>query len=83
MNKRGPGSDGYQWVLHIRQSSGITEASPLGRFESYPGHSLGKSYSSAEMLSVSFVAPANLAIQYTRWWSITPRKRCKRYILQP
>ena len=44
----GPGSDGNEGVLHIRQSSNITEASSSDFFVSYPE---GESYPSAEMQS--------------------------------
>ena len=52
-----PGSDGNNGVLHIPQSSSITEASPSDYLVSYPGHSLGELYSSAEMQSVYSIAP--------------------------
>ena len=45
----GPVSDGSEGVLHIPQSSSITEASPSDCLVSYPGHSLGESYPSVEM----------------------------------
>ena len=45
----GPGNDGSEGVLHIPQSSSITGASLLDCFVSYPVHSLGESYPSAEM----------------------------------
>ena len=54
-----PGSDGDKGVLHILQSSNITEASPLDCLMSYPGHLLRESYSSAEMQSVYSAAPAD------------------------
>ena len=44
----GPGSDGNERVLCIPQSSRITGTSPSDCLVSYPGHSLGGSYSSAE-----------------------------------
>ena len=44
-----PGSDGYEGVLHISQSSIITETSPSDCLVSYPGHSLGEFYPSTEM----------------------------------
>ena len=42
----GPESDGNEGVFRIPQSSSINEASPSDYLMSYPGHSLGKSYSS-------------------------------------
>ena len=36
-----PGSDGNERVLHIPQSSSITEAVPFDSLVSYPGHSWG------------------------------------------
>ena len=47
-----PGSDDNKRVLHIPQSSSITWASSSDCLMSYLGHSLGESYSSAEMQSV-------------------------------
>ena len=44
-----PGSDGNKGVLRISQSSCITDASPSDCLVSYLGHSLGRSYSSADM----------------------------------
>ena len=43
------------------KDSGITRASPSDCLVSYPGHSLEESYSSAEMQSGYFTAPADLA----------------------
>ena len=56
-----PGTDGNEGVLCIPQSFSITGASPLDRFVSYPGHSLGMFYPSAEMQSVYSAAPADWA----------------------
>ena len=56
-----PGSDGNKEVLCIHQSSSITEASPSDCLVSYPGHSLGGSYPSAEMQSAYSTAPADRA----------------------
>ena len=55
----GPGSDGNEGVLHIPQSSSITEASPSDCLVSYTGHSFGVFYSSAEMQSVYSAAPVD------------------------
>ena len=54
----GPGSDGYEGVLRIPQSSSITGASPSDCLESYPEHSPG-SYPSAEIQSVYSSAPSD------------------------
>ena len=48
-SQSGPGSDGSEGVLHITQSSSITEASSSDCLVWYPGHSLPEYYSSAEM----------------------------------
>ena len=53
----GPGSNGNEGVLHIPQSSSITEASPSDCL----GRSLRESYPSAEMQSVYSTALANWA----------------------
>ena len=55
----GPGSDSNKQVLHIPQSSCITEASPSNCLVSYPGNSLVESYSSAEKQLVHSAASAN------------------------
>ena len=61
----GPGSNGNEGVLHIPQSSGITRTSPSNCLVPYPGHLLGVgSYSSSELQSVYFSAPANWAIEF-------------------
>ena len=44
----GPETDGNGVVLCIPESSSIIETSPSDCFVSYPGHSLGVSYPSAE-----------------------------------
>ena len=54
-----PGSDSNEGVLHIPQSSSITGASPSDCLVSYPGHSLGESYSSVEIQSVYSTALAD------------------------
>ena len=40
-DQRGPGTDGNEGVLHIIQSSIITETSPSDCLVPYPGHLLG------------------------------------------
>ncbi len=60
----GSGSDGNKEVLCIPQSSSITEASSSDCLVSYTGHSLGKSYPSAEMQSVYSAAPTNRATYF-------------------
>ena len=64
MNSSGPASDANEGVRCIPQSSSITGASPSDCLVSYPGHSLEQSYPSAEMQSMYFAAPADLAISY-------------------
>ena len=54
-------SDGNKRILRIPQSFSITVASPSDCFVSYPGHSLGESYLSAEMQSVYPAALADWA----------------------
>ena len=53
----GPGSNGNEGLLCIPQSSSIIWASPSDFLVSYPGYSLGESYSSAEKQSVYSTAP--------------------------
>ena len=53
-----PGSDGNEGVLHIPQSSSITDASPSDCL----GYLLGESYLSAEMQLAYFAAPADKTI---------------------
>ena len=48
---------GYKGVLCIPQNSNVTEASLSDCSVSYPGHSFGESYPSAERQSVYSVAP--------------------------
>ena len=56
-----PGSDGNEGVLCIPQSSGITRTSSSDCLVSYPGHSLGESYPSAEKQSVYSTDPTEWA----------------------
>ena len=58
----GPGSNGNEGVLCIPQSSSTAGTSPSDCLVSYPGHSLGGSYPSAEKQSVYSTAPADWAI---------------------
>ena len=58
LGQSGPGSNGNKRVLHILQSSSVTEASLLNCLVSYPEHSLEES---AEMQLMYFVAPATWA----------------------
>ena len=58
----GPVSDGNGGVSNIPQNYSITGASPSDRFVSYPGHSLGEFYPSAEMQSVYSTASTDWAI---------------------
>ena len=57
-----PRRNGNDRVFRITQSSNITEASPSDCFVSYPGHSLGESYTSAEMQSMYSASPGDRAI---------------------
>ena len=50
-----------KWGLCIPQSSSIIGASPWYCLVSYPGHTLGESYPSAEMHLVNSAAPADWA----------------------
>ena len=52
-------NDGNKGVLRIPQSSSFTGASPSDCLVSYPEHSSGESYPSAEMQSVYSAAPAD------------------------
>ena len=61
LNQSELGSDGNEGVLCIPQSSSITGASSSDCSVSYPGHSLGKSYPSAEMQSMYSTASVNWA----------------------
>ena len=56
-----PGNDGSEEVLRIPQSSSITGVSPSNCLVSYPGHSLGDSYPSAEIQLVYSIAPSDWA----------------------
>ena len=59
LGQSGPGSDGNEEVLHIPQSSSITENSASDCLVSYAGHSLEESYPSAEMQSMYSIVPAD------------------------
>ena len=52
MDQSGPGSKGNEEVLCIPQSSSFTGATPSDSFVSYPRHSLGESYTCAQMQSM-------------------------------
>ena len=57
--QRGPGSDGNEEVLHIPQSSSISEVTPSDGFVLYLGHLLWVGpYPSSEMRSVYSTVPA-------------------------
>ena len=60
----GPEINANEGVLHIPQSSSITGTSPSDSLVSYPGHSLGKSYPSAEMHWVYYTAQTDRASQH-------------------
>ena len=71
LGQSGSGSNGNEGVLHIPQSSRITEAATTDCLISYPGHLLEEgSYASAEMQSVYSTAPANWA-DYTLSWTLS------------
>ena len=58
-DQSGPGSDANEGLLRIHQSSRITETSPSYFLISYPRHSIGGSYPSAEKQSVYSTATVN------------------------
>ena len=62
--KSGHGSDGNKGVLRIPPNSSITADSP-DCLVSFPGHSLGESYSSTEVQSVYFAVPADWATRHS------------------
>ena len=64
MGQIGPGSDSNEGILQITQSSSITGASPSDCYVLNPGHSLGKSYHTAEMQSVYSTAPTDSLRSY-------------------
>ena len=61
LGQSGAGSDSNEGVFCIPQISSIIKASPLDCLLTYPGHLLGKSYSSAEMQAVYSIAPGDWA----------------------
>ena len=61
LGQNGPVCDCNEGVLHIPQSFSITGASPSDCLVLYSGHSLGKSYPSAEMQLVYSTAPTDWA----------------------
>ena len=69
LDQRGPGSNGNEEVLHIPKSPNIAGTSPSDCLVSYPGHSLGESYPSAEEQSVYSTAPADWAIVFRESYS--------------
>ena len=60
----GSESNGNKGVLHISQSSSITEASPSDCLVSYPAHSLRGSYPIVEIQSVYSTAPVDWAMGF-------------------
>ena len=89
LSQSGSGSNSNKGVFHIPQSSSITGTSPSNCLVSYPGHSFGESYPSAEKQLVYSTAPADWAkivscpIQDTHWGNLTPLHRSSWCILQP
>ena len=73
LNASVPGSNGNDGVLHLPPNSSITGTSLSDCLVSYPGHSLGWSYPSAERQKVYFTAPAN--------WAIMNKSAGKRYLV--
>ena len=63
LGKSGPGSNGNEGVLCIPQSPSITGTAPLDCLVSYPRHSLGRSYPSADVQSVYSTALADWAMK--------------------
>ena len=57
----GPGRNGNEGALRIPHSPSITGTLPLDCLVSYPEHSFGGSYLSAEVQSVYSTAPADRA----------------------
>ena len=69
-DKSRPGFNGNKEVLHIPQIHKVGVSSSNGLM-SYPGHSLGVSYSSAEMQSEYSTAPADwVAMESEYHWYI-------------
>ena len=64
----GPGSDNNKGVLRIPQNSSITGDSPSDCLMSYPGHSLGEFYSTAEKQLGYSTTPADWAIAHPCIW---------------
>ena len=64
----GSRSDSNKGVLRIPQSSSITGASPSDCLISYPGHSLGECYPSAELQSMYFTVPADWPLVGLAWF---------------
>ena len=80
LGQSGPGSDSNEDILCIPQSSSITGASLSDCLVSYPEHSLGKSYLSAEMYLVYSTAAANWAmldlLHFTFWFLFANDNHC-------
>ena len=75
LSQSGPGNDGNKEVLHIPQSFSITGTSLSDCLVSYPGHSLVRSYLSAEKQTVYSIAPAD-------WATILVEEQTDVYIFQ-
>ena len=82
LGQSGPGSNGNEGVLCIPQSPSVTGTSPSDCLVSYPGHSLGGFYPSAEVQSVYSTAPANWASKRTSlgWFKNVINKMCLQII---
>ena len=59
----GPGSNGNEEAFRIPQRPSIIGTSPSDCLVSYPGHSLGESYPTAEVQSVYSTAQADWVIR--------------------
>ena len=70
-----PGSNVNELVLRISQNTSITGTSPSDCLVSYPGHSLGETYASAEVQSVySTTSPTsrlgNICLHTVEWFQV-------------
>ena len=80
----GPGKDCNERVLRIHQSSSITRTSPWDCLVSYPEHSLGEYYLSAEKQSVYSAAPANKAKRQRDIYEIATNiiSKCRKLVMK-
>ena len=79
----GPGSDGNKGVLCILQSSSITGISLSDCLVSYPGHSLGEFYPTADMQSVYSAASVDWPkVKSNPKWLLVLWYMVRRHIVQ-